>query len=98
MARAKGLHIHPIKDGVFSVITKGFATDEQILGKPIHHFIKTEAVDGMPYRRFNTGEIEKGVYLVLEKLDIFGANPTYQVLDINNKEEVLNTYNIYRQN
>lgn len=98
MARVKGLHVHPITDGVFSIITKGFATDEQIFGKPSRNYTKTKVIDGMTCRSLDTGEIEKGVYLVLKNADIFGVFPTYLVIEQNDTDEVINTYNIYKQN
>lgn len=101
MARAKGLHVHPIKDGVFSIITKGFATDAQIFGKPSQRYgkyIKTKASVGTCYRSLCAAEIEKGVYLVLEKVDIFGIEPTYQVTELGDRGETITTYNIYKQN
>lgn len=95
MARAKGLHVHPIKEGVFSIITKGFATDAQIFGKPSHRYIKTRF--DPPFRSLNTSEIQKGIYLVLEKVDIFGLEPTYQITEYNINREIVTTYNIYKQ-
>ena len=97
MARAKGLHVHPIKEGVFSVITKGFATDVQIFGKPSCRYVKIRKTE-TPYPVLDTSEIAKGIYLVLEKVDIFGLEPTYQITEYNDKGEIVTTYNIYRQN
>lgn len=96
MARAKGLHVHPIKDGVFSIITKGIATDEQIFGKPSTRYVKTRAAEG--WRQLDTSEIEKGVYLVLKNADIFGIEPTYQVTEQDKRDTFkLTVYNIYKQ-
>ncbi len=95
MAKAKGLHVHPIKEGVFSIITKGFATDAQIFGKPSYRYIKTRL--NSPFRSLDTDEIQKGIYLVLEKVDIFGLEPTYQITEYNNNGEIVTTYNIYKQ-
>lgn len=98
MARVKGLHVHPIKDGVFSIITKGFATDEQIFGKPSTHYVKTRAAGAVGLRQLDTSEIEKGVYLVLQNTDIFGIEPTYRVTDWDERDiSKLTTYNIYKQ-
>lgn len=96
MARTKGLHVHPIKEGVFSIITKGFATDIQIFGKPSCRYAKTRL--DSPFHVLDTSEIQKGIYLVLEKVDIFGLEPTYQVTEFNNEGEIVTTYNIYKQN
>lgn len=98
MARVKGLHVHPIKDGVFSIITKGFATDEQIFGKPSTPYVKTRDAAEAGWRQLDTGKIEKGVYLVLKNADIFGIEPTYQVTEWDGRIIAkLTTYNIYKQ-
>lgn len=96
MARTKGLQFHPIKEGVFSFTTKGNATDVQIFGTPVHHYIKTMHDCG--YMTFNTGTIAEGVYLVLKNADIFGILPTYQVTEYNDRVMPITRYNIYKQN
>lgn len=96
MARVKGLHVHPLKEGVFSFITKGFATDVQIFGKPSNRYVKTRF--NPPYHVLDTSEITIGIYLVLEKVDIFGLEPTYQITEFNDNGEIVTTYNIYKQN
>lgn len=96
MARVKGLHVHPIKDGVFSFITKGFANDEQILGKTCYRYTKARYIDG-PYRSLHTADIEQGVYLVLKNTDIFGIYPTYSIMEHDEKGNIINVYNIYKQ-
>ena len=97
MARIKGLHVHPIKDGVFSFITKGFATDEQIFGTPSYRYIKTLKMSGTSCRSLNTANILAGVFLVLKNADIFGIYPDYQVTEYDDRDNIINTYNIYRQ-
>lgn len=95
MARAKGLHTHPIKEGVFSFITKGFATDVQIFGKTENKYIKAVRIED--YMTLDADVIPVGVYLVLENTDIFGIMPTYQVTEVNDKSETIKYYNIYKQ-